>query len=955
MRGAMELDCKTAPKARIAVVGSGISGLSTAYVLQRNGFQVSVFEKNPRCGGHTLTDTTASPPVDLGFMVFNLKNYPHLNGFFNELEVDSEESDMSFGVSVDGGTTEWASHGLSSIFCQFKNAFSPKFLRMIYDVIRFGSDAKRLLNNPKEGVHLESVGEFLKRNRYSEGFLYNYLLPMSAAIWSSPNSTVLDFPIRTLSQFLSNHCLLDPFGVRPKWRVLKNRGHSYVRKVLEVVKDVRVNCGVQKVKKLRRGGKIVWALYSAKGVEEFDKVVFACHPHQSLKILGEEASPAEAKTLGAITYQPNDIYLHSDPSMMPKNRGAWASWNVLHDSKAPDDSSVFVTYWLNNLQNLPEFTGHRFCTLNPPTPPKNIIRKLTLEHPLLTRAAVEAQGKVDDIQGTRGLYFCGAWTRYGFHEDGILSAVKVCERLNAQIPWEPRSLSPSSTFMQRHCFNIFDMLAKRGIKKGSLRLILPNGTDHSYGEREDLKPMPELPPAFSKALPGGSPGGPAVTLKIMDMNFFVKVISSADIGLGEAWMAHDFETVGSKANCPEFPLFGDKKRPSREPLGVRRSDELTRFIELAIINNDGQKMWKSMSASSILTKVGSVSSWMYHRSRENTQEGSKKNISESYDLSNELFQVLLAPSWMYSCALYETGKESIEEAQIKKVDAIITKANLKKGDHVLEIGCGWGEFAIRAAKTTGCHVTGVTLSREQLHMARERAKEEGVENLIRFQFCDYRKIVPPAGGFDAIVSIEMLEAVGEKYLKTYHETVDRLLKPNGKAVIQVITMPEWRYESYKNRVSSDFIQRYIFPGGFLPSVSACEEAALETDLCLDSKVDIGLSYAPTLRDWRLRLLDARQKVLRMRRKNLPGDVKFDDRFMRMYEFYFAYCEAAFRTRYIGNHHLVWTKDSKRKQRVRMKHKSNTSMTLKSFVSLAAVTVSAIAGVLLFCRVAKSKK
>mmetsp|Transcript_25180 Transcript_25180/g.35111 ORF Transcript_25180/g.35111 Transcript_25180/m.35111 type:complete len:947 (-) Transcript_25180:384-3224(-) len=928
----------TDQKECVAVIGSGISGLSSAYILARNGYKVTLYEKNDYLGGHTLTDTTVNPPVDLGFMVFNYKNYPHLTGFFDQLQVDSEESDMSFSVSIDSGRLEWASHSLDTVFCQKKNLLSHRYWVMIFDVIRFSRQADSILAmTEEEGL---TVSEYLERNRYSKEFLHHYLLPMSAAIWSAPNSAVMNFPIQTLVQFFHNHCMLDPFGSRPCWRVLKQRGHSYVAKVADYLKssklgEIKTSCAIVSVEASGSGDDV--KVTEKDGTcRQFQKVIFACHPDQTLKILGEGASEAEKEILGDIKYQSNDIYLHSDENLMPKLKKSWASWNVINDcdAKADQNKSVFVSYWLNRLQNLGETpSGHRFCTLNPSFKPKEetVIRHLTLAHPLLTKAAVMAQKRVPSIQGKRNLYFCGAWNSYGFHEDGIKSAVAVCKMLNAPVPWVPRSLSPDMTLVQSHCIKSFDLLASTCIKRGSLRLILPNGHEKFYGN-----------PKYKSALREDSKEETHATLFVKDFDFFKKVISTADIGLGEAWMNHDFETVACDTKR-DPKRFGAPCDPNTESLLIRKSDELTALIELAILNNQNEMMWKSMKGSSLLTSIGSVASWIYHKSRANTITGSKRNISESYDLSNELFQILLSPSWMYSSAVYKTGDETIEEAQRYKLDLIIAKAGIKQGDHVLEIGCGWGEFAIRAAKTKNCRVTGVTISQEQLKLAQQRVKEAGVDHLVEIIEIDYRNITPPDQGFDAIVSIEMLEAVGQEYLKVYHETLNRLLKPTGKAVIQVITTPEWRYESYKNRLSSDFIARYIFPGSHLPSVKACKDACENTDLVLEDAEDIGLSYAPTLRDWRIRLLKNKSEIQNLRQANNTKDL-FDERFIRMYEFYFAYCEAAFQTQYIGDHQLVWRKDAKAKK-CEVKAAASKAARARGRATLGSLTLAITLGAL----------
>jgi cyclopropane-fatty-acyl-phospholipid synthase len=284
------------------------------------------------------------------------------------------------------------------------------------------------------------------------------------------------------------------------------------------------------------------------------------------------------------------------------------------------------------------------------------------------------------------------------------------------------------------------------------------------------------------------------------------------------------------------------------------------------------------------TTLGRWGNVWRHRLRANTLSGSSRNIREHYDLSNEFFATILDPSMTYSAALFQSDSHSLEQAQRNKLRAIIEKARISSDDHVLEIGCGWGSFAIEAVRQTGCRVTGITLSHEQLALARERVREAGLEEQIELKICDYRHI---EGQFDKIVSIEMLEAVGHAGLKPFFQACDKALRPGGRAVIQVITIPDRKYDAY--RTSADWIRKHIFPGGHLPSVGALAKAMASSSLTMDRLENYGFDYARTLDIWRQTLLQKRQAIF---------DLGYDETFLRKWEYYFAYCQAGFNNRII---------------------------------------------------------
>lgn len=847
----------------IAVIGSGISGLSAAYVLSRNGARVTLFEREARCGGHTLTDETSGWPVDLGFQVFNLTTYPNLVGMLEELGVESEESDMSFSLSMDGGSFEWSS---SALFAQASNCTSPSFLMMLYEVLRFGREAPRVLEGAMAHEY-ESVtlGEYLTRHNYSAAFKEHYVLPMCAAVWSVPSATVLGFPVKMLVRFWVNHHLLDVFD-RPLWRVVKGRSQAYVKAVLAHVHDVRAGQAVVRITRRsrelgpREGGVEIETADGKKSA--FDAVVMATHSDVTLQLLGSGATDAEREVLGAIPYNSNGVWLHTDASLMPRRRQCWTSWNFLGKRGGSADSAVCVTYWLNRLQNLPADAPDLFVTLNPihePTP-SSVIRRLSLDHPVFSQASVAAQHRLPEIQGTGGVYFCGAWGGYGFHEDGVrASNAVVVDCLGCRLPWNCMATSPKIRAWDRLALNTVDVFLKRTIKRGQLRLVLPDGRQRTYGPGLSAADFPDKENEW-----WGRPL-PDCTLRVINASGMWKVITKHDTGLGEAWM--------------------DGSIVCKDPGAL-----------MAVLVANARDAEQSRGSLGLLNWVGDKLLLLTHMKRHNSVENSRKNIEEHYDAGNDMYKAFLDETMTYSCGIHAPGR-SLRDAQIAKIDALISRAGIVKDDRVLEIGCGWGAFAIRAVQTTGCTVVGLTLSKEQLEEANRRVEEAGLRDRITLLFCDYRQC-PGAGTYDRVVSCEMIEAVGHEYLESYFQTIGKMLRSGGRACIQAITMPDERYDEYCR--SSDFIREHIFPGGHLPSIGAMVQAAQGTGLALVDVEDIGPHYAVTLREWRRRWEEQKDHVLRL---------GYSERFWRKYQFYFAYCEAAFDARYIHDYHVVWAKDS----------------------------------------------
>ena len=403
----------------------------------------------------------------------------------------------------------------------------------------------------------------------------------------------------------------------------------------------------------------------------------------------------------------------------------------------------------------------------------------------------------------------------------------------------------------------------RRIRRGRLRIRTPDGSVHGFG---------------------GAEPGPEATITVHDPRFFRRMLLDGEVGAGEAYIRGEWSA--------DSPM--DAVR-----LGILNRRFLRPMVPL---------LWPAAAAT-----------WLAHRGRANTVSGSRRNIADHYDLGNDFFALFLDPSMSYSCAYFDdealaahvradrepearpgtagrsgdartVGTKTLERAQRAKYRRLAAKAGLRPGRHVLEIGCGWGGFAEVAASEFECRVTGVTISREQASYARERMARAGLADRVSIELADYREI---AGEYDAIVSIEMLEAVGHRFLPAYFRKCDEVLAPGGRAAIQVITIPDGRYLRY--RLRPDFIQRFIFPGAHLPSLGAMRRALRGTTLRIADREDVAPHYGPTLAAWRRRLLEQRSAVL---------GLGFDEGFLRRWEFYFAYCEAAFRTRYVADWQLV---------------------------------------------------
>ena len=429
---------------KIAIVGSGISALGAAHAL-RGQAELSLFEAGSYFGGHTHTVDLTLPAsqqaggaeithgVDTGFLVFNERTYPQLIQLFADLQVTTARSDMSFSVQVPGANgrapLEWSGSSLNTVFAQRRNIVNPRFLRMLRDVMRFNQLCTDIALRNAETELLQPLAGFLDQHRLSNEFRDWYFLPMLGCIWSCPTDQMLQFPVATMIRFCHNHGLIQVSN-RPQWWTVAGGARQYVDKIVAQIPDKRLNTPVQRITRDAQGVTI----HCAGQTERFDKVVMACHSDQSLALLADP-TPAEQQTLGAIRYQPNRAVLHTDTSVLPRSRRAWAAWNYQRSANTgPDTAQVCLHYLINMLQPVP-FTQAVVVSLNPVAEinPAHVHASFDYAHPVFDVAAIRAQGQVDALQGQQNTYFCGAWTGYGFHEDGLKSGFAVADLLRATL------------------------------------------------------------------------------------------------------------------------------------------------------------------------------------------------------------------------------------------------------------------------------------------------------------------------------------------------------------------------------------------------------------------------------------------------------------------------------------------------------------------------------------------
>ncbi|KAF8698874.1 hypothetical protein HU200_035135 [Digitaria exilis] len=843
---------------RVAVVGAGVAGLAAAHELARSGgARVTLYEKDDHLGGHVGTvavndgDAGSVVHLDLGFMVFNRATSPNMMEWFKGLGVETEKSDMSFSVSTlldRNKSFEWGSHnGISGLLAQKGNSLSPSFWRMILESFKFKNHALKYLEDHERNPDLdrnETLGQFVNLHGYSKLFQDAYIIPMCSCIWSCPSQGVLEFPAFFVLSYCRDNNFLELAG-HPEWHTVKSRSESYVNKVREeLVKmgcQIKTSCEVKSVSSLEGG---CYKVLEIDGSEEmYDQIIFSVHAPDALKVLGAEATRDELRILGAFQYTNSDVYLHHDESFMPRSSSAWSARNFL----ATTSRGACVTYWLNLLQNIGA-NGPFLVTLNPICVPNHVLHKWHTSHPKPSMATTKASLELNRIQGKRGLWFCGSYQGYGFHEDGLKAGKAAAAGLlgkKCDLLMNPKRTVPSWT-------------------EAGARLLVARFLDQyiSIGSLSSTGRFSSL--LFSPCC--------------LEIIFFAYSTTQVDLGLADAYINGHLSFVDQR-------------------------EGLLNLLLILIANRDVHKSSRNIASKRgwwtplILTAgVASVKYILSHVSRKNTVTQTRRNISEHYDLSNDFFALFLDPTMSYSCGIFKAEDESLEAAQLRKVRVLIDKANVEGDHHVLEIGSGWGNLAMEMVKRTGCKYTGITLSEEQLKYAKRKVKEAGLEDHITFLLCDYRQI-PTCQKYDRIISCEMIEHVGHEYMDDFFGSCEYHLAEDGLFILQFSSIPEERYDEHRR--SPDFMKEYIFPGGCLPSLARITSATSNASrLCIEHVENIGYHYYTTLMRWRDNFMYNKDKVLAL---------GFDDKFIRKWEYYLIYCAAGFKSRTIGNYQIVFSR------------------------------------------------
>lgn len=431
--------------AKLAIIGTGISGLGCAHFLHRD-FDLTLFEQNSYIGGHTNTVTAQEPgtnrtvPIDTGFMVFNKVTYPLLTRLFTDLQVPIKQTAMSFSVRHADSGLEFCGSSLNHLFAQRRNLFRPRFYRMLAAINRFNREAITALKDP--AVENETLGDYVHRRGYGSDFFHLYLVPMSSAVWSTPPERMLAFPASSLLRFFHNHGFLG-LDTQHQWWTVDGGAKTYVAKITAPWRDrIRLGEAATRIVRAAQGATITT---SRDVTENFDHVILACHGDQALGLLAD-ATASERRVLGEFHYQPNIATLHTDASVMPRTRLAWSSWNYEITRDAAGRTSSATHYWMNSLQGVSDRENY-FVTINRPESiaPEKVLRRIHYEHPLFSLGAVRAQTAIPALNaaaaGTTETFFAGAWQRHGFHEDGLLSAARLSQQLLGRDPWHEPAAS----------------------------------------------------------------------------------------------------------------------------------------------------------------------------------------------------------------------------------------------------------------------------------------------------------------------------------------------------------------------------------------------------------------------------------------------------------------------------------------------------------------------------------
>ncbi|TVU25538.1 hypothetical protein EJB05_28037 [Eragrostis curvula] len=858
---------------RVAVVGAGLSGLAAAHELARSGtVRITLYEKEDYLGGakSVAVDDGGGGKghvlVDLGFMVFNPVTSPNMMEWIERLGVEMDtSSDMTFSASMrlnnDKGF-EWGSRsGMSSVLVQKSNLLSPRFWLVIHEIFKFKNSALKYLEDHERNPDWnETLGQFIKSHGYSKLFQDAYLIPVCACVWSCPSQEILGFPALFVLSFFRDNQLLE-FFIRSQWLAIKGGLEFFVKKVREELESngcqIKIGCEVNSVSKFNGGYRIL----EVDGSEEmYDRIIFGVHAPDTLKVLGAEATHEELRILGTFQYTHSNIYLHCDESLMPHNPSAWSARNFL----GTGNSGVCVTIWLNILQNI-ESAVPLLVTLNPPRVPHHVLLKWHTSHPIPSVAAAKATLELNNIQGKRGVWFCGPYQGYGHHEDSVKAGKAAALGLlgrKCDLLVNPKPMVPSWTEAGAR------LLVARNLDQyisiGNFCILEDGGTTFSFGKACEKCHIKSV-------------------MRVHDPQFYWKAATEGDLGFASAYINGYISFVDHRHGLVNLVMITLANRGERKRLSsIAQKSIYTR------------KAWWAPFLG--ISGLAFAKYFLRHAMRKNSVSQARKNISEHYDLSNDFFALYLDPSMTYSSGIFKEEDESLEAAQLRKHDSLINKAKVESGHHVLDIGCGWGTLAIRLVKKTGCKYTGITLSEEQLKYAKTKVKESGLEDRITLLLCDYRQL-PTSQKFDRIISCEMIEHVGHEYMDDFFASCEYHLADHGLLVLQFIAIPEELYDKMRKR--PEFIKTYIFPGGCLPSLGRIVSAMSNASrLNIQHLENIGDHYYTTLMKWMDNFVGNREKA---------SDLGFDKKFIRTWEYYLSYCAATFKSRTILDYQVVFAR------------------------------------------------
>ncbi|TYI60318.1 hypothetical protein E1A91_D10G096100v1 [Gossypium mustelinum] len=839
----------------VAVIGGGIRGLVSAYVVAKGGVDVVVYEKEEQLGGDAITVNFDATDLDLCFLFLNPASYATMLEMFDSLGVDVETSDVSFSVSHDKGNGyEWSSqYGFSNYFAQKKKLLNPFNWRNLREIIKFGNDVEsylELLENNPDIDRNETFGQFLKSRGYSENFQNNYLAPISGAMWSSSRKDVMSFSAFSVLSFWRTHHLYQLFG-QPQWLTI--RRHSYfVKRVRDMLESrgclFKLACQVQSVLPADNGTTVV----RGDGFREtYNGCILAVSASKALRLL-ENPTFEEKRVLGAFQYASSDIYLHRDSNLMPKDRSAWSALNFLNGR----ENKACLTYWLNALQKVGKTSQPFFLTVNPHHTPNDTLLKWSTSCAIPSVAASKGSLELGQIQGKRGIWFCG----YDFHEDELKAGMDAAHGIlgrHSSVVYSPKHLSPS--FMETMACLFVAKFFQQYVSAGCIIFLEERGRIFTFKGNMEKCPLKSV-------------------LKVHNPQFYWRIMKEADLGLADAYINGDFS-------------FVDKDKGL---LNLFQILVVNKELNSAASGSNKRRTW--LSPALFTASISSAKYFTKHLLRQNTVTQARRNISRHYDLGNELFTLYLGETMQYSSGVFKTGEEHLDVAQRRKISSLIEKTRIEKWHEVLDIGCGWGILAIEVVKRTGCKYTGITLSEKQLKYAEDKVKEAGLEGNIKLLLCDYRQL-PKTNQYDRIISIEMVEHVGKEYIEEFYRCCDQLLKKDGLFVLQFITLPEELSKEVQQ--TAGFIKEYIFPGGLLLSFNTHLSAmAAASGFCVEHVENIGSSYYHTLRWWRKNFLENTSKVLAL---------GFDDKFMRTWEYYFDYCAAGFKTGTLLDYQVVFSR------------------------------------------------